>query len=615
VFWGLYPFSLRLDSEFLFPCLGSSGTIKVGDSRSNGGRGSGSNGGRGSGRNGGRGSGRNGGRGSGRNGGRGSGRNGGRVRESREQQQARRRSYHRKSEHKRKEKKRKESPLHEHYVTPMSFLEDAVQLSSADFNLTGSNKPFGKNREAYARKSYEEILLTINSKRKEFFKSNRRSMAFIIRGSAGVGKSTFLGYAISRYRKVMPNIVIFHAPKIAKVGYKIDVSAVAVSIWIQGKEKCRGKYSQLSPQVEEMMASISLIVMDGCSVPLKLDGFKGMIIVAASPSLYVKNIMDAIFDHVLLTMPVLEAEAAKRIAAIVGVKEQIVMENFLYMDGITRSMFEPGAAKKKIASAANVVSASGILQMVSMQSPTKQQDRDMGHSLVKWIVPKDEDGRFQYLKDPEFELVSRYAESVVAKKLAKEQALKLKQAMEEMSPLSGAEGYAGALFEAYAIRRFQAGGNFVARSLDGGESKTICIPRLNTEPVVVECNTLSEKNIPYSLVRVVDPDNAGKFLPRLLWPITTNFPTFDCFYFHTNGEVFNLQMTIAPIHVLKNSGAFNAIKFLDKMYGHNKPAKYMAVFVVPSKEAEIYGKQKFVGQVAEQAADFGPHFDQLVVGV
>jgi 5'-deoxynucleotidase YfbR-like HD superfamily hydrolase len=111
-----------------------------------------------------------------------------------------------------------------------------------------------------------------------------------------------------------------------------------------------------------------------------------------------------------------------------------------------------------------------------MQSATKQQDRDMVHSLVKRIVPKDADGKFQYLEDPKFELVSRYAESVVAKKLAKEQALKLKQALEEMSPLSGAEGYAGALFEAYAIRRIQAGGDFAARSLDAGASKTICIP-------------------------------------------------------------------------------------------------------------------------------------------
>jgi hypothetical protein len=422
-----------------------------------------------------------------------------------------------------------------------------------------------------------------------------------------VTNAILLGYAISRFREFMPTIVIFHAPKIAKRGYKIELSAVQVSIWVGGKEQSRGVYPQMVDQVTKIMTCINLIVMDGCSVTMDLLGFKGMLLVAASPSLYLKNIADAIFDHAFLTMPAVEAEEAKIM--------EIVVENCLHMNGITRFSFERGAAKKKIASAANVVSASGILQMVSMQSATKQQDRDMLHSLVKWIVPKDADDTFQYLEDPKFELVSRYAESVVAKKLAKEQALKLKQALEEMSPLSGAEGYTGALFEAYAIRRIQAGGDFAARSLDAGASKTICIPRLNEEPVVVECNTLSEKVVPYSQIRVIDPGNTGKFLPRLLWPTTTNFPTFDCLYFHTNGEVFPLQITIATNHPLKNSGAANVKQFLDKMYGSSKPAKYAAVLVAPTEKADGYGKQKFAGQVCKQAADLSPHFDQFVIGV
>jgi hypothetical protein len=138
---------------------------------------------------------------------------------------------------------------------------------------------------------------------------------------------------------------------------------------------------------------------------------------------------------------------------------------------------------------------------------------------------------------------------------------------------------------------------------------------LNEEPVVVECTTLSEKAVPYSQVRVIDPDNTGKFLPRLLWPTTTNFPTFDCLYFHTNGEVFPLQMTNATNHPLKNSGAANVKQFLDKMYGASKPAKYAAVFVAPTEKADGYGKQKFAGQVCKQAADLSPHFDQFVIGV
>ena len=70
----------------------------------------------------------------------------------------------------------------------------------------------------------------------------------------------------------------------------------------------------------------------------------------------------------------------------------------------------------------------------------------MVHSLVLGKVDA-------YNGVPRFELVSRYAKRLVAKKLAAETAAKLKEARQCcMAPLSGAECYAGALFEAYAIR-------------------------------------------------------------------------------------------------------------------------------------------------------------------
>lgn len=74
-------------------------------------------------------------------------------------------------------------------------------------------------------------------------------------------------------------------------------------------------------------------------------------------------------------------------------------------------------------------------------------------------------------------------------------------------------------------------------------------------------------------------DGAGDtWVPRLLWPTTTNFPTFDAFYFHKAGDVYALQMTIAVNHGLKNNGALQTQKYLDGI----KAAKpYKAVFVVP----------------------------------
>jgi hypothetical protein len=120
-----------------------------------------------------------------------------------------------------------------------------------------------------------------------------------------------------------------------------------------------------------------------------------------------------------------------------------------------------------------------------------------------------------YLQTPKFELVSRYAEALVAKKLSLESEERLKSARQDLTQLSGAEGYTGALFEAYAIRKIQSGGHFEARGLNGGKRETVRIPRLEAEPIVNECNTLSVGVVPFGTVRVPDPNNNGTFSPSL----------------------------------------------------------------------------------------------------
>merc|ERR1712032_821866 len=116
---------------------------------------------------------------------------------------------------------------------------------------------------------------------------------------------------------------------------------------------------------------------------------------------------------------------------------------------------------------------------------------------------------------------------------------------------------------------------------------------------------------PYNNVRISDCN--GSYIATLLWPTTTNFPAFDCFYFHTDGKVYPLQMTIANIHVLKNSGAFNAKKYLDGLSGLMKP--YPAVFVVPLENARTYAAQIFKGNVDKKPKDMTQFFDQWVIGV
>jgi hypothetical protein len=110
--------------------------------------------------------------------------------------------------------------------------------------------------------------------------------------------------------------------------------------------------------------------------------------------------------------------------------------------------------------ASEVVVAKSIMKMVSSQSSTKGKDQVTVHSLVLWLTKKDAQGNYMFEGRPTFLMVSRYVERSVSAKLAKETLKKLKKARSKLAPLSGAEGYAGAMFEVYAIRRLQAGDSF-----------------------------------------------------------------------------------------------------------------------------------------------------------
>ena len=511
----------------------------------------------------------------------------------------------------------KQSPLHQQYVAPLSFLVDAVN-SQNSFNITSTRQPFGNNLEAYVRPCYERILQVILRTRKaclEKLRKNhqlRRSTVFIIRGSSGIGKSTFLAYFVGRARsdRRYSNIAIFYGSKSAKTitGDPI-LSETFCYAALKGERVIEGHYGDVRNQLLKYLPSIDLIIMDGCSMPFDLSTFTGIVVVAGSPSLYVKNLIDSIVDHYLLTMPPLLDGEALEIGNMLGVDESVIRENFEHMAGITRYLFEPGFAKRKVLEAVEEVNASRITRMVSMQASDRAENRVMVHSLVLWKIDND------FAATPSFELVSRYAERLVAKKLCLESATKLKSAREDLAPLSGAEGYAGALFEAYAIRRIQAGCTLDMRSLEDGRTvKSLCIPPISSDPIIVENNDLTETTVPYDDVRISDPESE-QFSNRLLWPTTTNFPTFDCFYFHTTGEVFPLQMTIARVHDLKNSGSAKTKRYFDGMLGSQRPKQYPAVFVVPTDIAAGFTKQKFTGPINKEKADFAPFFEQWVVGL
>jgi hypothetical protein len=77
------------------------------------------------------------------------------------------------------------------------------------------------------------------------------------------------------------------------------------------------------------------------------------------------------------------------------------------------------------------------------------------------------------------------------------------KALKEMAPMSGAEGYAGALFEAYAIRKLQSGGSFTVRRLGTSTEKVLNLVSISHKaPIVVQGNILNERLVPIEDVRV-----------------------------------------------------------------------------------------------------------------
>lgn len=426
-------------------------------------------------------------------------------------------------------KKSKKAPLHEQYVTPLSFHIDAVEKSKVFLGNCYKDRKFGMAKEAYLRQSYVDILKQIDAQVDKSIQDIEKGTAAIVRGSSGIGKSTFLAFVLANFAPIFENIAVLYAPKLAKKpGGEVDLEGLSCVFWLNeggvdeaksgdevfvhgSEDRKEGSYVELREELRKALPRLDLVVMDGCTIPFDLQNFTGAVIAAASPSMFVKNLADQFpTSNSFYTMPPVEEEEALVMGDIVGVDKDVVKDNLRHVRGVARYLFKPGAAKKKVEDALGSVSARSIMKMISIQSSAEREEALGVHALVLWMVDD-----VNYAAEPNFAMVSRYAERLVATKLAKEKMEDLKEAMKSLSPLSGAEGYAGALFEAYAIRKLQNGCKLKMRSLEeDGRKLEVQIPKMTVDPVVVEGNKLSSNKVKYASVRV--PAARKTFSPRLL---------------------------------------------------------------------------------------------------
>ena len=132
--------------------------------------------------------------------------------------------------------------------------------------------------------------------------------------------------------------------------------------------------------------------------------------------------------------------------------------NYENMNGIVRYVFGKDSAKQKVEDAVEIVNPHTIANLVASNTTDKQKENAMVDALVLW-KPTKVNLKFDYRRDVRFELVSRFVEKKVAEKLSRSDVVQLLKARRQLSPLSGAEGYAGALFEASAIKKSRQHGD------------------------------------------------------------------------------------------------------------------------------------------------------------
>jgi len=469
-------------------------------------------------------------------------------------------------------------------------------------SVSGKEPPtrFGLYSEALLRDCYNDLLLEIDQENTVAEGDETASLLIEIRGSAGIGKSAFLALLMAEQKiSGLKDFALFHAPKADEVSKGLN--EVLCCVWIDGELKMDGMpygWTDTRRELQSLVPKLEAIFMDGCSMGFSIEDFSGMIYVAASPSVSTKNLRKALGNHYTkLYMPPWSLDEAIAAGGFLNERD-VVEENYAHMKGIARHLFEKDSAKKKVEEAVTEVNPQTIVNLVASNETDKATENTMVHSLVSWEPKVNENGKYDYRGDVRFELVSRFAEKKIAEKLSKVDLTELSQTRRLLSPVTGAEGYAGALFEAYAIKKICGGGTFKITRLEAGEdqdSMEFTIPRMDDEPVIVECNTLTPSTVPLDSVHVKAEDDS--WLAKVLWPLTSNFPTFDCFYFHTDGEVYPLQMTIAKTtHDLKNNGAYQTMEYLNKIDTCKRP--YKAVFICPKENTRIK-RQKFTGNVKD----------------
>mmetsp|Transcript_7784 Transcript_7784/g.21705 ORF Transcript_7784/g.21705 Transcript_7784/m.21705 type:complete len:520 (-) Transcript_7784:38-1597(-) len=435
-------------------------------------------------------------------------------------------------------------------------------------SLTTTKSLFGDEWQWFVRPCYVKLYDDIVADKK-------RKHTQIVNGTAGVGKSSFLLYALARCRCAAKSVLLhYHRTK--------EETAITVFFPANGKplimnasspsylETFRKWYKQIG--IEE-----SLFLVDGI-VSFTKDSFPGVTYVTAkSPSCSIgfmekdQNRCDRWLEF--WTPPELLAYATS-----VGIPNaaEIINDNWRHLGGVSRYAFTANAAQDAVMSAISIVGATSLLNVVMTGLRGKYEQQKVVDRLIHRHAPESKIGVY----GTTFTFASEFVATRVAMALCLETKIQTDELLRCFEGVGAAGGMRGALFEAYAARRLAAGGKLPVKEV-GSKNETIL--ELPTT-AILQKDTKALNQIHYPVQDIID---------KVVWPNPSyNVPAIDAFMLLPQ-LCIAFQMNVACSHGLDLPGTKAFLRYFDSVHRKldakgNVPQQYNLYFVVPKDTYEKF---------------------------
>lgn len=445
-----------------------------------------------------------------------------------------------------------------------------TDTEETDQLLATANSLFGSETAWFVRDQYIALYEQILSRCDQDGQTLE-----IVHGSAGVGKSSFLVYALARLRLTGKCALLYFRPKLEAEGVSVFFPPFGGQPTAMPSNET-GHYRQFMQWYKQVGEARSLFFVDG-NVTFNEDAIDNVTFVVAKSPSSTLGWMDkgkAKNEHWLSLWQEDELVRYGRLARIEGI-EQIVRDNFFYMGGIARYALKKGEALSAIDYALRMTNGEALMKVVTIGIQGKDENRKIVDRLLHYHDPR----RVVPGLKP-FAFASAYVASRVAQALYLEMSFSTAQLLAQFQGVGPLGSFRGVLFEAYTARKLSEGGTFAVKKIGSSDQETLQISA--TTIYQKPTNVLNTTNFPPADVK-----------DKIVWPNPEfNLPAIDMLMFlNILGTCVGFQITVSLSHTLSLKGILSALRYFDsvcrEMNKMQPPRTYRFYFAVPP---DIYDK-------------------------